>query len=66
VIQQRLRQYHEKTEPLVDYYDRKGMLRRIDASRDPEKVGDQIRATLASLKFEAHMPPVSKPTGGSD
>ena len=52
VIQQRLRQYHEKTEPLVDYYDRKGMLRRIDASRDPDKVSDQIRATLASLKLE--------------
>ena len=35
VIQHRLQQYHEKTEPLIEYYDRKGMLRRIDASRDP-------------------------------
>jgi adenylate kinase len=52
VIQHRLQQYHEKTEPLIDYYERKGMLRRVDGARDPEKVGDAIRATLASLKFE--------------
>jgi adenylate kinase len=52
VIRKRLETYHEKTEPLIEYYDRKGMLRRIDASRDAEKVSDQIRATLASLKFE--------------
>jgi adenylate kinase len=52
VIQHRLQQYREKTEPLIDYYERKGILRRIDASRIPDKVGDQIRATLASLKFE--------------
>jgi adenylate kinase len=52
VIQHRLEQYHEKTEPLIDYYERKGMLRRVDGARDPEKVGDAIRATLASLKFE--------------
>jgi adenylate kinase len=52
VIQHRLQQYHEKTEPLIEYYDRKGILRRIDGAREPEKVGDQIRATLAGLKFE--------------
>jgi len=52
VIRHRLQEYHEKTEPLIDYYDRKGILRRIDGSRDPDKVSDQIRATLASLKFE--------------
>ena len=52
VIQHRLQQYHEKTEPLIEYYERKGMLRRVDGARDPERVGDAIRATLASLKFE--------------
>ena len=52
VIQHRLEQYHEKTEPLIDYYDRKGMLRRVDGGRDPDKVSDAIRATLASLRFE--------------
>jgi adenylate kinase len=52
VVRHRLQQYHEKTEPLIEYYDRKGILRRIDGAREPEKVGDQIRATLAGLKFE--------------
>ena len=52
VVQHRLDQYQEKTEPLIEYYDRKAILRRIDGSREAEKVGDQIRATLASLKFE--------------
>jgi adenylate kinase len=52
VVQHRLDQYQEKTEPLIEYYDRKSILRRIDGSREAEKVGDQIRATLASLKFE--------------
>jgi adenylate kinase family enzyme len=37
---------------LIEYYDRKGKLRRVDGARDPEKVGDQVRATLASLRFE--------------
>jgi adenylate kinase len=52
VIQNRLAQYQEKTEPLIEYYERKGILRRIDGSREADKVSDQIRATLASLKFE--------------
>src|SRR3954470_877471 len=29
VIRHRLEQYHSKTEPLVDYYDEKGLLRRV-------------------------------------
>jgi adenylate kinase len=52
VIQNRLEQYQEKTEPLIEYYERKGILRRIDGSRPADKVSDQIRATLASLRFE--------------
>ena len=52
VIQNRLEQYQEKTEPLIEYYERKGILRRIDGSREADKVSDQIRATLASLRFE--------------
>jgi len=52
VIQNRLEQYQQKTEPLIEYYERKSILRRIDGSREADKVSDQIRATLASLKFE--------------
>lgn len=52
VVEHRLAQYREKTEPLIGYYDKKGILRRVDASRSPHQVHDQIRALIASLKFE--------------
>jgi adenylate kinase len=52
VIRHRLEQYHEKTEPLIDYYDQKGLLRRIDGSPPPDEVGDRIRALLATLRME--------------
>jgi adenylate kinase len=52
VIKHRLDQYHDKTEPLIDYYDEKGLLRRIDGSPPPGEVGDRIRALLATLKME--------------
>jgi adenylate kinase len=52
VIRHRLEQYHEKTEPVVSYYDRKGLLRRVDGGRTPDEVGDRIRALLATLRME--------------
>ena len=52
VIRNRLAQYHEKTEPLVGYYEDKGLLRRVDGSSSADEVGDRIRALLATLKIE--------------
>jgi adenylate kinase len=52
VIQRRLAVYHEKTKPLVDYYDEQGLLRRIDGSRPPADVHDHIRAVIATLRLE--------------
>lgn len=52
VIRHRLDQYHEKTEPLVSYYEEKGLLRRVDGSAAAAEVGDRIRALLATLKME--------------
>jgi adenylate kinase len=52
VIRNRLEQYQTKTEPLIAYYDRKGLLRRIDGAHPPDEVGDRIRALLATLKME--------------
>jgi adenylate kinase len=53
VIRHRLEQYHEKTEPLVDYYDGQSLLRRIDGSETPEQVGAEVERTLATLRLEA-------------
>jgi adenylate kinase len=52
VVQHRLGQYREKTEPLIEYYTNQGILRRIDGSRTADQVHDQIRAMLASRRFE--------------
>jgi adenylate kinase len=52
VVRKRLDVYHEQTEPLIEYYDGKGLLRRIDGSRSPADVHDHIRAVLATLRME--------------
>jgi adenylate kinase len=52
VIRKRLETYHEKTEPLVSYYDSRSVLRRIDGEAAPEEVAEQIRRTLATLRME--------------
>jgi adenylate kinase len=52
VIRHRLEQYREKTEPLVDYYESQGLLKRVDGSAPPDEVGDRIRALLATIRIE--------------
>lgn len=51
-IRRRLEVYHQQTAPLVDYYERSGLLRRFDGRRSPDEVHDHIRATLATLRLE--------------
>ena len=38
VIKKRLEVYHFQTAPLIDYYEKKGKLVKIDASRNPDEV----------------------------
>jgi adenylate kinase len=45
-VRERLRVYHRETEPLIGYYEDRGLLRRVDGARDPEAVHDQVRAAL--------------------
>ena len=66
VIQHRLRQYREKTAPVMGYYEQQGMLRRVDGSRTPDEVSDQIRATLAALKFEEKLPSAGQASDTAD
>jgi adenylate kinase len=51
VVEHRLDQYRQKTEPLIEYYTNRDILRRVDGSRSPDEVHDQIRAFLAALRF---------------
>jgi adenylate kinase len=52
VIRKRLATYHEKTEPLVDYYDSRSVLRRIDGEQPPDAVEAEIRRTLQTLRLQ--------------
>jgi adenylate kinase len=54
-IRRRLEVYHSHTEPLVDYYDRAGLLRRFDGRRSPDEVHAHIRATVATLRLEEEL-----------
>jgi adenylate kinase len=53
VIRHRLEQYHEKTAPLIEYYDRQSLLRRIEGTAAPNAVADAIQRTLATMRLEA-------------
>jgi adenylate kinase len=55
VIKNRLKVYHENTEPLIDYYDEHGLMRRIDGTRPPAEVHDHIRAVIATLRLEENV-----------
>jgi adenylate kinase len=54
-IRKRLSTYHKQTEPLRDYYEERGYLRRFDGTRDKAEVHDHIRATLATLRLEERL-----------
>ena len=45
----RLRVYQEQTAPLLTYYARRGLLRRIDADGVPAQVTARLRAVLAGV-----------------
>jgi adenylate kinase len=54
-VRKRLSVYHEQTEPLIQWYEDKGLLRRFDGRRSPDEVHDRIRATLATKRLEAEL-----------
>jgi adenylate kinase len=55
VVRERLKTYHDQTEPLIAYYDERGLLRRFDGTRSPDEVHGHIRATIATLRLEEEL-----------
>jgi adenylate kinase len=53
VVRRRLEVYHDQTEPLIEYYDEQGLMRRIDGTRTPAGVHDHIRAVIVGSDPEA-------------
>lgn len=49
VVQERLRVYHEQTKPLVEYYNKKKVLIRVDGTKSPDQVFDSLKAELSAL-----------------
>ena len=45
-VRQRLEAYHKKTQPLVDYYDKLGLLSKIDGSGSVEDGFAQLKNVL--------------------
>jgi adenylate kinase len=45
VVRERLRVYHEKTAPLVRFYEKRGLLRTVDGEQSP----DEVFASLENL-----------------
>jgi adenylate kinase len=54
-VRKRLSVYHDQTEPLIDWFEDKGLLRRFDGTHSPDEVHDRIRATLATKRLEAEL-----------
>ena len=54
-VRKRLAVYHDQTEPLIGWYEERGLLRRFDGLLPPDEVHSRIRATLATLALEAEI-----------
>ncbi len=52
VVRNRLEQYHEKTAPLVSYYEKQALLNRVDGTTDPDQVAESIRSLVSTLSLE--------------
>jgi adenylate kinase len=50
VVENRLKNYHQQTEPLVDYYKNNGTVYDVRADREPEEVKNDIFDLLESPK----------------
>jgi adenylate kinase len=55
VVRHRLGTYHDKTEPLVAYYEERGVLYRVDGKPAPDEVANRISALLATVRKEEEL-----------
>lgn len=51
VVKERFKVYLEKTQPLIDYYRKKKLLKNVDASRKPEEVYETVKKILVWLRL---------------
>jgi adenylate kinase len=46
VVKERLRVYRENTEPVIEFYEERGELIRVDGEGTPDEVWEDVRATI--------------------
>jgi adenylate kinase len=49
-VKARLKAYHEQTAPILPYYKKKGLVKRVDGMADPDAVTRQIESVLSQIK----------------
>lgn len=49
-LQARLSSFHQATDPLIDYYKKRGILHTVDSSKKPGEVFQAICAAFTSAK----------------
>lgn len=49
-VQKRMEEYRKKTQPLIQYYEDMGLLKRIDASLPPDEVSEKTRQVLSEVQ----------------
>ncbi len=45
-VKERLRVYRENTEPVIDHYEERGVLERIDGEQSPDEVWEDVKAKI--------------------
>ena len=45
-VKKRLQVYHEQTQPLIDFYQKKGVLHTVDGTRDADEVFSDVKGIL--------------------
>jgi adenylate kinase len=45
-VRERLKAYHAQTAPIIDYYGKVGLVRRVDGMEPIDEVTDQLRAAI--------------------
>lgn len=48
-IRTRLKLYHEETAPILPFYEKRGILKPVDGSKDLDDVTDQLKEVLSSV-----------------
>lgn len=49
VIKERFKVYHKETEPVIKFYQKKGILRKVNGKGEPQEVYERVKKALQSL-----------------